>query len=332
MSGVVYYRFKHQKALDRIEFSSSEISVAELKLKIIEKLALVEKHAHVSAIDLYRPTSVGDDGVMTKYELDSELIPSHTAVVVFRTPSKFIGSSRITVEGKDLFVPQHQVDPLALKQSILADESNQLKRVPEGLICTVCQKYMIGDHRPVILHCCGVSLCVVCAAGRCPVCSEANSQHTLNRALLRLAETVLRFKDLFGWGADVLLNHTIIPEVLVSDEHVDDSEVVDLEDDVVDVDKPLTAKELALIERRERRKRKAVEILLKKEGRLVKGELTEEQITKLFKTESALKHEDDLFKHEESEQAKNLFGPVIVEFPKLLTPQEFSQWTTQIGR
>jgi hypothetical protein len=114
-------------------------------------------------------------------------------------------------------------------------------------------------------------------------------------------------------------------------------EVVDVDDfepEVFDVDnpRPLTGKELEAIERREKRKRKALEILAKREGKTaVKGELTEADINRLLKMELKAEISDNVlggFADEDETEGVDT-RPVLVEFPKLLSPEEFMKWQSQ---
>lgn len=348
--GIVFFRFKHQKGFDRIEFSGSEISVAELKLKIIEKLVLVEKHAHASAIQLHRPSADRDDtnAVGSKYEYDSEIIPANTSVIIIRVPNKVTGN-RITVTASEFFpqvTAEQGVDPFALKQSIIADEIDQVKKVPPVLICSVCRFFMTStNHAPVVLHCCGGTVCMACAKGagsECPLekisTSEDLVRFSLHRSLGRLVNVVVLNRAHFAFDEGVLFDEDF--SKLSSEQHPtteagsgEAPEVVDLEEpDIVDVDKPLTAKELEQIERRERRKRKAAELILKKEGKAIKGELTESEIARIFKEEIKREEGSGFLKGELGEEdfsTARFRGPVIVELPRLLTAEEFACWKSQ---
>ena len=326
--GTVYFRFKHQKGFDRIEFEGTEISVAELKLKIIEKLVLVEKYSHESSIQLYHPSGDRNDtnSYGDIYEFDNELVLANTSVLVFRTPTKAVGA-KITVANSEFFPTKVSPDIVpfgALKASVIAHERDQLKRVPDGLICSLCRYFMTPpDHTAMILHCCGLTVCRACVVGKqlCPLDESHVCKFTLNRGLGRLAEIVRTNSTQFAFDEGVLFSEQI--DLDTQPQPGVEEECVDL-DEVVDVEKPLTAKELEQIERRARRKRKATELLLKKEGKTVKGELTETEIAKLLKQE--IKQDlDDLGISGQNGPVFNIRRSIL-EFPKLLTLEEFTRW------
>ena len=332
MSGIIFFRFKHQKEFDKIEFpAGSEISIAELKLKIGEKLALAEKHANSSAIRLHRMSTTEEGVFGREYQEDHELIPSHSSVLVFRAPSK--AGAKITVAQSDFFAPdQEGVDPLALQPSVIAGEQDQLKRLPLAVVCGVCNHLMHPPaHAPVVLHCCGEVVCAECGTGEvCPIEKKLRSpmRVTPHRGLARLVATVATHRNLFGWDRAILVPANFFldqPNAPTSELPELEEEAIDL-DEVVDVDREMSAAELAALERRERRKRKAAEWVLKKEGKAVKGELTEGEIARLFKQELKAEVKGEEWGEEAREAARGWTGPVVIEFPRLLTPDEFFHW------
>jgi len=355
MSGIVYFRFKHQKQLDKIEFNSTEISVSELRLKIIEKLALVDPRQSANAVQLCRIGPGGEPG--TVFEYDHELIPTHTTVMVLRVPPKQSSAAKkIVVETTDYLVDDFvEGDYLKLKESIIAEEVGTRKRCPRMTVCQLCSVFMISpDHAPMLLVCCGNTVCAACVGGKtnCPVeepnaGAVGNFRCVQNRAVMRLVETVTKQKDAFIFDSvrvpDDFLHYD--PKHDTSLEEAGET-VIDLDEyepEVFDVEnpRPLTAKEKEVIERRERRKRKALEILMKREGntkKVVKGELTEGEINLLLKSEVKA----ELHGLETSVDGKEGLGGdgdavgdtgdgrfIYVEFPRLLTPDEFEKWKRQ---
>jgi hypothetical protein len=297
MSGIVYFRFKHQNQFDKIEFSSAEISVAELRLKIIEKLALIDPRQSANAVHICRIGPGGEPG--QAFEYDHELIPTHTRVMVLRVPPKQSVASRKIVVGTSDFLVSDFVegDYLKLKESIIAEEVEARKRCPPIAVCKLCSSFMTGAHAPVVLVCCGNTVCVACAGktkdGMCPVekCSPTDYKFIPNRAVGRLVDAVTKARENFifdGVNVPDGFLQVEIPEV-VSDEKAE--VVIDLDEyqpEVFDVEnpRPLSAKEKEIIERRERRKRKALEILMKREGnskKVIKGELTEGELRLLVR-------------------------------------------------
>lgn len=346
-TGVVFFKFKHQTLFDKIEFPASEITVAELKIKISEKLQMNEgPHAYKnSTLQISKCSTTGANGESgLVYEYDHELVPSHTSVLVMRVPAGKAAGKRMIIEASDLFAtPQTgQEDPLALKQSIIHEEIDAKRVVPRIVVCELCQWIMLKDQNrgPVILACCGGCVCATCArkAGNtCPIEKidfETPVRYCSNRAVERLVEVIRKNSESFIFdGVETGLDFFLAPQKTV--ENVQEVEIVDVDQfqpDIFDVDnpRPLTAKEIEQMERREKRKQKAMEILMKREGKAVKGELTEADVNKLLKQE--LKSEmfegahvagiTKLASEEESYTSRQ----ILVEFPRLLSREEFSKW------
>jgi hypothetical protein len=344
MSGLVFYKFKHQTSFDKVEFNSAEISVAELRLKIVEKLALVDPRHSAHAIQICRISPSFDVGAA--YEDDQELIKTNTRVLVLRIPSKQgTQTKKIVVDTGDFFVDEFvEGDYLKLKESIIAQEVEARKACPRAAVCQLCRALMIpGEHAPALLICCGNTVCMQCAGkGNCPMekNSPGNFRNVLNKTVARLVDVVVREKELFIFE-DVVVppGFLDIQNSAVTAKEAEET-VIDLDEyepEVFDVDnpRPLTDKEKEIIERRERRKRKALEILEKREGqskKVVKGELTEGEINSLLKSEikAELHGLEGLTPGETSledpNDATDGMGPIAVEFPRLLTAQEFEVW------
>jgi len=344
MSGLVFYKFKHQTHFDKVEFNSAEISVAELRLKIVEKMVLVDPRHSAHAIQICKISPSGDVGAV--YDHDQELIQTNTRVLVLRIPSKQgAQSKKIVVDTGDFFVDEFvEGDYLKLKESIIAQEVEARKACPKAAVCQLCRALMLpGEHSPVLLICCGNTVCMQCASkGDCPIekNSPGNFRTVTNRAVARLAEVLAGQKEMFIFD-DVLLPPGFLDvKIPGAVQNEAESAVIDLDEyepEVFDVDnpRPLTEKEKETIERRERRKRKALEILAKREGqskKVIKGELTEGEINSLLKSEiKAELHGLEGIAAEETSiddlnDAGDGQGLIAIEFPRLLTAQEFDVW------
>ncbi len=341
--GIVKFKFKHQNVFDKIEFPSSEITVAELRIKIQEKLMLTEGHyKNASILQIFK---YGTDEV---YELDHELIPSQTSVIIARMP-KSKQQQTIVVDKTDAFggnASEPANDYFALKPSIIQGELEAVRRVPSVVVCELCNWLMLREisRHPVILQCCGATVCADCARKGNETCPMENRDlgkklhFVTNRAVERLVQVVSSYKS------DYVFDCVKVPESFLelvpdvdSGAGAQEVEVVDVDDfepEVFDVDnpRPLTGKELEAIERREKRKRKALEILAKREGKTaVKGELTEADINRLLKMELKAEISDNVlggFADEDETEGVDT-RPVLVEFPKLLSPEEFMKWQSQ---
>lgn len=349
--GIIYFRFKHQTTLDKIEFAASEITVAELRIKINERLLLTDhqnsSYKNQSVLQICKIGAYGEAAAV--YDSDFELIPTNTTVLVLRVPTGKTAGKKIVVEQQDLFATAQEgmPDPLALKASIIQEEIDKTsRRVPEFLVCPICRWFLLKDagHGPVTLVCCGSTVCSACAMGStCPVeqiDKGARFKAVANKAIERIVEIVVKNRDLFAFTKVVTPEGFLeVTEDMADDTAAVDVEVLDVDEfepEVFDVDnpRPLTAKEKEQLERRERRKRKAIEILMKREGKLVKGELTEADVNKLLKTEQVVKDELGMLDgsipgHAVDGANENGGRAVVIEFPRLLSPEEFALWQRQ---
>ena len=339
-TGIVKFKFKHQNVFDKIEFQSSEITVAELRIKIQEKLLMDSGgHRNTTVLEILKL------GTEEPYEWDHELIPSHTSVLVTRVPSR--ATKKIVIDSnQQLFATESQghEDYFALKPSIIQSEIDSIRRVPQVVVCSSCGWLMVRPaHSPVILACCGYTVCHECgvkAGSACPIEKRDIGkpiEFVTDRATERIVNVVSSNKAAFAFDSvsipEDFLQVQAEPQAAVTDVEIVD--VDSFEPEVFDVDnpRPLSAKEIEAIDRRERRKRKALEILAKREGaKAVKGELTEADVNRLLKME--LKAEldgtasgQDRLDDDASDSRRR---PIVVEFPKLLTPEEFNRWKSQL--
>jgi hypothetical protein len=351
--GIVKFRFKHQNVFDKIEFPSSEITVAELRIKIQEKLLMTEGNQHYKNATILQISKLGTE---EPYEWDHELIPSQTSVIVSRVPVAATKNKqqRIVVDKTGLFAaqaePGSEQDYFALKPSIIQSELDAVRRVPSIVVCELCSSLMLresGKH-PVILQCCGSTACFGCvsqAGETCPIEKRdlgKKVQFVTNRAVERLVTVIGNHKT------DFVFDSVSVPENFLQavqpgpeDTTANELEIVDVDDfepEVFDVDnpRPLTAKEIEALERKERRKRKAMEILAKREGKTaVKGELTEADVNRLLKMELKAELAEGILgglsgSGEETDDPFANAKPIVIEFPKLLTPEQFIKWQNQL--
>ena len=338
-TGVIFFKFKHQTLFDKIEFTASEITVAELKIKIVEKLQMSEgPHAYKnSTLQISKYTSTSE-----VFEYDHELVPSHTSVLVIRVPAGKAAGKRMVVEASELFATPNpgQEDPLALKQSIIQEEVDAKRTVPRITVCELCHSLMFKEDArgPVILACCGECICSSCASkagNTCPLEKIDFSnpvKYCTNRAVERLVEVIRKNKEMFLFEG-VKTNEKFFTHPQDEPVNVQEVEIVDVdqfEAEVFDVDnpRPLTAKEKEQLERREKRKLKAIEILMKREGKAVKGELTEADVNKLLKQEMKSEIYDGIAEGQLTGEQDVHFKSrqIIVEFPRLLSREEFCKW------
>jgi hypothetical protein len=341
-TGIVKFKFKHQNVFDKIEFSGSEITVAELRIKIQEKLLLTDSGSNRNSTVL-EITKLGTDEL---YEWDHELIPTHASVLVSRVPASK-KTDKIVVEKSEFFAQDtsQAENYFALKPSIIQTELEALRRVPGVVVCNLCNWLMarVAGRHPVILTCCGSTVCFACANIGKPFCPMEKRElskplaFVTDKATERLVNVVSSHKQFFVFDSVKIPEDFLVekqPE-LAEAEEIEVLDVDAFEPEVFDVDnpRPLTAKEIEVIERRERRKRKAIEILAKREG-VVKGELTESDVNRLLKLE--LKTEIGGLENgtPEDEEMDDLAGrrPVVLEIPKLLTPEQFAAWQKQNAR
>jgi hypothetical protein len=341
-SGIVKFKFKHQNVFDKIEFPSSEITVAELRIKIQEKLLMTEGGGAARNSSVLEILKIGTE---EPYEWDHELIPSHTSVLVSRAPAKAVqkiivhqqAQGNEAVSGEDVF---------ALKPSIIQSELDSVRRVPQIAVCELCSWIMVRtDHYPVILSCCGKTICHACVSksgNTCPVENRDPGKpvtFVTDRAVERIVNVITCNKTAYVFDSvsvppDFLVESRF-PETGPEDTTVEVVDVDEFEPEVFDVDnpRPLNAKEIEALERRERRKRKALEILAKREGaKAVKGELTEADINRLLKTELKSELSVEGFSGqpgEEADEQSTRRRPIVIEYPKLLTPEQFGLWKSQ---
>lgn len=341
-TGIVKFKFKHQNVFDKIEFSGSEITVAELRIKIQEKLFLAEPGGHSRNSTVLEIMKLGTD---EPYEWDHELIPTHTSVLVARVPASRSKQDKIVVDKTGLFAEENGEgdDFIALKPSIIQSELDAVRRVPSSVVCELCSWVMlreVGRH-PVVLACCGSTVCFACAGKSksvCPVEKREISKSVsfvTDKAVERLVNVVCAHREAYAFDTVNIPSDFLAPKEPKPEER-EEVEVLDVDEfepEVFDVDnpRPLNAKEIEVLERRERRKRKALEILAKREG-VVKGELTESDVNRLLKME--LKTElggglEGTVQEDEEMDDMTARKPVVVEIPKLLTPEQFALWQSQ---
>ena len=310
--GVVYFRFKHQPALEKVEFEASEISVGELKKKIAEKtLAKVED---------IRLCELQNDGVNIKQTFvgDSELIASNTNLLVIRAPQK-PGMNRIVVKDAAYF-RQDSDDEGEAEQAVPA-----ISLVPETALCPVCNCLMSApSHNPLLFPCCGSTACSSCAeladAGFCPINGEGcvrGKRPILNKLVARQVEALVANKDNYDWRG---FKYEAPPEP----ERPETAEAAALEIETIDLDSweppaakvfDLDAEEVEVPGKKRKRGPRIVNLVKDEVKMQLKSEYSQEDIKKLFKKEVAAECSplDDLLY-------------LTVDFPRVLTREEFERW------
>lgn len=231
-SGVVFYRFKHNAALGRIEFGADQISLAELRIKIAEKVAENPSYLHVVKVN--PDGSLGDLCIH-----DGELLDSNVAVVVFRAPNyqvvlkelgrleenpnRTVSQTRILSTqasggagesgpgaysifsanpglGKSSRHREEQKLTSAYDGKVVDSEDATKPLIPWLACCPLCYSLMAGDLRaPLTLQCCQRTVCRACAKEslECPsthgVCKDS-SNAAVNLFVVKFVDMILAFR------------------------------------------------------------------------------------------------------------------------------------------
>ena len=319
--GVVYFRFKHQPALDQVEFEAREISVGELKKKIAEKT--------LSKVEDIRLCELQNDGINIKQTFisDTELIASNTNLLVIRAPQK-PGMNRIVVKDAAYF-RQDSDDEGELDQQLPATSL-----VPETTLCPVCNYLMSAPaHNPLLFPCCGGTACSSCAEtidfGLCPINAEGcvrGKRPLVNKLVTRQVEAVLASKDSYEWRG---FKYEAPPE---PEKPSEATGAVPVETETIDLDswEPAVAKVVDLDAEEDpelpggKKKRKRVPRvvnLVKEEIKMqLKSEYSQEDIKKLFKKEVV-----------QEQSSLDALAFLTVDFPRVLTRDEFEKWKRSVA-
>jgi hypothetical protein len=301
--------------LEKVEFEASEISVGELKKKIAEKtLAKVED---------IRLCELQNDGVNIKqtFVCDSELIPSNTNLLVIRAPQK-PGMQRIFVKDAAYF-RQDSEDEETVDQPTTSI-------VPEMALCPVCNFLMsTPSHSPLLFPCCGSTACSACAditdVGLCPINGEGcvrGKRPVSSKLVARQVEAILANKDNYDWRG---FKYEAPPE---SEKLEEKAETAPVEIETIDLDSweppvakvfDLDAEEVELPGKKRKRGPKIVNLVKDEVKMQLKSEYTQEDIKKLFKKNVA----------EERSQLDDLLY-LTVDFPRVLTKEEFERWKRNV--
>ena len=306
--GVVYFRFKHQPALDRVDFDASEIAVGDLKTKIAEKTLCNRQDIRLCELQA--------DGVTVKSPLlfDGELIHSGASLLVIRAPlSTKAGNIKVAEAG-------YFVNPESAEDSNEEQDVRKLL-VPETAICPLCNSLMTAeDHEPRLLTCCGQTACVTCLAkfsspdscafGTCP---KPGTQ-LRSQMISKQVELIISRKDNYEWRGFLFPGEIFAPPVAeVKQAEVEEAididaweaaehAVVDLDDDTAPVVK--------------RKKARVVNLVKDEIKAQLKAEYTQEDIKRLFRQQEK----------QETISPLDIPGILTVDFPRVLTASEFERW------
>ena len=337
--GVVYYRFRHQAALEKIEFEASEISVSEMKTKISEK-TLCNRY-DIKLFALAQSTAASGtplELISHEFVYDSELIPSNTNVLVIRAPGQgpkgsAVASGEIVVKTAEFFIGKETV-------AVLEEELVERSLIPETAICPLCRWIMMDSlepktntlpsstpsKTPYLLPCCGGSLCSDCHAkfsspAGCVVGGEgcATRPPIFNKPIHQQVAIILQRKDRYDWTAVASeCIAQVFQEVKVAQGPAEPHPPTE---DVFDLDawdgKPKPAEIVDLESEKVEKRRKRV---VKEEWSIkqqLKAEYTDEDLNKLFRGRAVAVPKLDVA------------CVLTVDFPALLTPEQFEYWKIQ---
>ncbi|KAF4673976.1 hypothetical protein FOL47_009894 [Perkinsus chesapeaki] len=201
LQNVVYFKFKHQNTLDKIAFNAADIAVGELKLLIAEKKECDARDLQLYEMDesTTENAAAGEPGRL--YDYDGELIPANATLLVTRKPS--VGRQSRGVKVKGNIVVEHaryfkSADGEDGSSSPSQDNKEgksreRIAKVPETCVCPICNNLMLAlsldlfigfevesigqtdeihmapEHSPLLLPCCGGTVCKACLTDACPL-------------------------------------------------------------------------------------------------------------------------------------------------------------------
>jgi len=307
--GVVYFRFKHQPALDRIDFDASEIAVGDLKTKIAEKTLCNRQDIKLCELQ--------PDGVNVKSSMlyDGELIHSGASLLVIRAPlTTKAGGIKVTQAG--YFVTEVSGEEDGKDD----DLTSRPCLVPETAVCPLCNSLMSpGEHDPVLLACCGQTACRNCLSkfsngdscalgnGTCP----SGGARIKSALITRQVAQIIKRKESYEWRGfkypESIFTIPVpeqpmpaLPDTLdLDDWEAAETAVVDLES-----------------EQAPRRKVRVVNLVKDEIKTQLKAEYTQEDMRKLFRSDEKL----------ESIFTLDIPTVLTVDFPRVLSAAEFQRW------
>ena len=195
----IYYKFKSEKKKYSINFDTTEISIGDIKKEIIKRRNM-EKVPEKFELIFYdeNENEIRDDNhkVEPLKLLVIKRIPWYKLTTSFvesvRDP-KEISSLRFsefgTVARKNPATHVNYIDPIEKIQSRLTKES-----VGNAFNCKSCARI---DSDPVILLCCGETVCEECSlqkfkkGDKCLLCGDAVKGHMPNKKVKELKERII---------------------------------------------------------------------------------------------------------------------------------------------
>ncbi|KAF4697270.1 hypothetical protein FOZ60_009893 [Perkinsus olseni] len=177
LQNVVYFKFKHQNTLDKISFNAADIAVGELKLLIAEKKECDARDLQLYEMDQSTTENAASGEPGKLYDYDGELIPANATLLVTRKPS--VGRQSRGVKVKGNIVVEHaryfkktaeEEENDSSSPDSSSPASSRIARVPETCICPLCNNLMLApEHTPLLLPCCGGTVCKCCLTDTCPL-------------------------------------------------------------------------------------------------------------------------------------------------------------------
>lgn len=219
-SNTIYYRFKSEKKKYSINFDTTEISIADIKKEIIKRRNM-EKVPEKFELIFYDENNNELRDENYKVEplklLNIKRIPwyklSNTFIEVIHDPSE-ISSLRfsdfvITARKSNQITMVNFIDPLEKIQHKLSNET--LLKI---FGCKICQSV---ENDPVILNCCGETICEKCANEKdfkCMFCEEIGKGHMPNKKIKELRDRAYMIMN------KAIMQSTQIEDVQISQENI----------------------------------------------------------------------------------------------------------------
>ena len=323
VKGVIYFRFRHQAAPEKVEFDASEISVNELKNQISEKTLC-------NRIDI-KLFALANDGVtvLREYLSESELVPSNTNLLVLRAPAAGPkggqGPGATIVVGAAGYFAETQVEETPVEEELI------ISLIPETAVCVICGYLMTGlpdlidgeeaiDRSPLLLPCCGGTACRNCnvkfsAPGQCIFGGEgcAVKSGFINKSVVRQVNALVERREHYDWRGVRVEEWVTKPAKEKIQESEKTEETIDLDswepkkEEIVDLDS---------LPSKSARKKKVVNLVKDEIKQQLKSEYTEEDFKKLFRGK----------KGEQTIPRLDIPTTLTIDFPKVLSMQEFKRW------
>jgi hypothetical protein len=199
-SNTIYYKFKSEKKKYSINFDMTEISIGDIKKEIIRRRNM-EKVPEKFELIFYDEN--GNEIRDENYKIEPLKLLTIRRIPWYKLTNNFIERIRDPAEISSLRFSDFGItakkanitqinyfDPLEKIQSRINKET-----VYNIFSCKVCGKLEGVD--PVILLCCGDTICENCAieknakGTKCPSCGEIGKGYVLNKKVKELKERIL---------------------------------------------------------------------------------------------------------------------------------------------